>query len=142
MITGNVIKDEADDIVANTPGQVSVHLNDLLGGDKNIGVDNIGKGAVDATENWWGCPQGPADTGGFAAGAVVPLSAHAPPCRSPEAQNPPSLSPSCALPPRALPVRCSSRHHEFFSHQPSACRMTSFSSESTKCRRSRLSAFW
>ena len=64
LITGNVIEDEADDIVANTPGQVNVHLNDLLGGDNNIGVNNIGKGAVDATENWWGCPQGPADTGG------------------------------------------------------------------------------
>jgi hypothetical protein len=59
LITGNVIEDEADDIVANTPGQVNVHLNDLLGGDTNIGVDNIGTGTVDATENWWGCPQGP-----------------------------------------------------------------------------------
>ena len=25
----------------------------------NIGVDNIGTGTVDATENWWGCPDGP-----------------------------------------------------------------------------------
>jgi hypothetical protein len=59
LITGNVIENEADDIVAKTPGQVNVHLNDLLGGDMNIGVDNIGTGTVDATENWWGCPQGP-----------------------------------------------------------------------------------
>ena len=64
VITGNVIEDEADDIVANTPGQVNVHLNDLLGGDNDVGVGNIGTGTVDATENWWGCPQGPADTGG------------------------------------------------------------------------------
>jgi hypothetical protein len=64
VITGNVIEDEADDIVANTPGQVNVHLNDLLGGDNDVGVDNKGTGTVDATENWWGCPQGPADTGG------------------------------------------------------------------------------
>ena len=61
LITGNVIEDEADDIVANTPGQVNVHLNDLLGGDNDVGVDNKGPGKVDATENWWGCPQGPAE---------------------------------------------------------------------------------
>ena len=63
LITGNVIEDEADDIVANTPGQVNVHLNDLLGGDNDVGVDNKGTGTVDATENWWGCPHGP-DKGG------------------------------------------------------------------------------
>jgi Right handed beta helix region len=63
VITGNVIEDEADDIVAKGPGQVNVHLNDLLGGDIHIGVDNKGAGIVDATENWWGCPQGP-DKGG------------------------------------------------------------------------------
>ena len=48
LITGNVIEDEADDIVANTPGQVNVHLNDLLGGDNDVGVDNKGPGKVDA----------------------------------------------------------------------------------------------
>jgi hypothetical protein len=63
VITGNVIEDEADDIVANTPGQVNIHLNDLLGGDINIGVDNKGTGIVDATENWWGSPGGPGEEG-------------------------------------------------------------------------------
>jgi hypothetical protein len=40
---------------------VSCGVPNLLGGD--IGVDNIGTGTVDATENWWGCPNGPG-TGG------------------------------------------------------------------------------
>jgi parallel beta-helix repeat protein len=61
LISGNVIKREAVDIATNTPGQVNIHINNLLGGD--IGVDNIGTGTVDATENWWGCPNGPG-TGG------------------------------------------------------------------------------
>jgi hypothetical protein len=61
VIAGNLIEDEAEDIVTKTPAEVNVHLNDLLGG--NIGVDNIGAGTVDATENWWGCPNGPTTVG-------------------------------------------------------------------------------
>jgi hypothetical protein len=65
LITGNVINDEAVDIATNTPAQVNVHLNDLLG--KRIGVDNIliiqTVGTVDATENWWGSPGGPGTRG-------------------------------------------------------------------------------
>jgi parallel beta-helix repeat protein len=59
VISGNVIDDEADDIVTNTSALVAVHLNDLLGG--QVGIDNIntGGGVVDATENWWGSPAGP-----------------------------------------------------------------------------------
>jgi hypothetical protein len=57
VISGNVIDDEAVDIATKTPAQVNVHLNDLLG--EKIGVDNLGTGTVDATENWWGCPGGP-----------------------------------------------------------------------------------
>jgi hypothetical protein len=58
VITGNVIDDEAVDIATNTPAQVNIHLNDLLG--ERIGVDNLNKGGtVDATENWWGSPRGP-----------------------------------------------------------------------------------
>jgi parallel beta-helix repeat protein len=59
VISENVIDDEAVDIVTNTPAQVAVHLNDLLDG--KIGVDNISASiasTVDATENWWGCPDG------------------------------------------------------------------------------------
>jgi hypothetical protein len=61
LISGNVIEDEAEDIVTQTPAEVNVHFNDLLGG--HIGVDNIGTGTVDATENWWGSPRGPGAEG-------------------------------------------------------------------------------
>jgi hypothetical protein len=43
-----VIKDEADDIVANTPASVDVHLNNFLG--KQIGVNSMGAGTINATE--------------------------------------------------------------------------------------------
>ena len=62
IISGNVIDDEAVDIATNTPAQVNVHLNDLLGGRKTIGVNNI-SATVDATENWWGSPAGPGKGG-------------------------------------------------------------------------------
>jgi len=61
IISGNVIKDEAVDIVANTSALVDAHFNDLLG--KQTGVANIGGGIVNATENWWGCSAGPGANG-------------------------------------------------------------------------------
>ncbi|MGC2201115.1 MAG: right-handed parallel beta-helix repeat-containing protein [Stellaceae bacterium] len=61
VIVQNVIKDEAVDIAANTPALVDVHLNNLLG--KNIGIDNLDSGTVNATENWWGCLGGPGAPG-------------------------------------------------------------------------------
>lgn len=61
VIAGNVITDENFDIAVNTPARVDVHLNDLLGHD--VGIDNLASGAVDATENWWGCPAGPGGPG-------------------------------------------------------------------------------
>jgi hypothetical protein len=61
LITGNVIEEEAVDIATNTPTQVMANLNSLLG--EHIGVDNINKGTVDATENWWGSPRGPGTQG-------------------------------------------------------------------------------
>lgn len=57
VISENVIKNESVDIAANTPTSLDAHLNDLLG--KKIGVENLGGGIVDATQNWWGCPGGP-----------------------------------------------------------------------------------
>ena len=60
VISQNVIEHEGYDIVANTPAQVNPHLNNLLG--NKTGVDNIGKGSVDATENYWACPKGPEDS--------------------------------------------------------------------------------
>jgi hypothetical protein len=61
VISGNVIDQESYDVVSNTPAEVDVHFNDLLG--INIGVDNAGTGTVDATENWWGSPRGPNSKG-------------------------------------------------------------------------------
>jgi hypothetical protein len=62
-VTGTVIiknhfEDEGFNIVFKAPsGLVSAHLNNFSSG---VGVDNMGTGAVDATENWWGCGAGPA----------------------------------------------------------------------------------
>ena len=60
-ISGNIITNEAVDIAISTPSEVDAHLNDLLG--KMIGLDNLGTGTVDATENWWGCANGPGSPG-------------------------------------------------------------------------------
>ena len=59
VIADNVIRNEQVDIAVNTvsPAVVDAHLNNLLG--QQIGVDNLGSGGVDATENWWGCAKGP-----------------------------------------------------------------------------------
>jgi len=58
IIAENVIEDEAIDIAFKAPaGQVNAHLNNFF--NKGIGVDNLGSGSVDATENWWKCPNGP-----------------------------------------------------------------------------------
>jgi parallel beta-helix repeat protein len=80
IISQNVIRDEDVDIAINTPGEVDVHLNDLLDG--KVGVANIcvydytqngeashlpaacASSSVDATENFWGCPNGPGTKGG------------------------------------------------------------------------------
>jgi len=79
VITQNVIRDEDVDIAVNTPAEVDVHLNDLLGG--KVGVANIcvydytfnsatnflpaacANSSVDATQNFWGCASGPAGKG-------------------------------------------------------------------------------
>jgi hypothetical protein len=36
---------------------VGIHLNNFL--DDTVGVDNLGTGTANATENWWACPRGP-----------------------------------------------------------------------------------
>jgi hypothetical protein len=40
---------------------VDVHLNNLNG--SGTGIQNSGAGAVNATENWWGCAKGPGAPG-------------------------------------------------------------------------------
>ena len=58
VISQNVIDHEAFEVVLNTPAQVDIHLNNFL--DDTTGVDNLGAGTSNATENWWACPAGPA----------------------------------------------------------------------------------
>jgi parallel beta-helix repeat protein len=58
VISQNVFEDEAVDVAFKAPsGQVNAHLNDF--NNYAIGVDNLGTGTVDATENWWHCASGP-----------------------------------------------------------------------------------
>jgi hypothetical protein len=65
IISHNVIRDEDVDIAVNTPAEVDIHLNDLLG--EKVGVADvcaldkatICTGSIDATENYWGCRMGP-----------------------------------------------------------------------------------
>lgn len=65
IVAENVIDDEAVDIAFKAPsGQMNVHLNNFM--DKSIGVDNLGAGWIDATENWWKCAKGPGGTNGCA----------------------------------------------------------------------------
>ena len=61
IISGNTITNEDVDVVINTPADVDLHLNNLLGG--QIGVANLGSGTVDATKNYWGCFFGPGTRG-------------------------------------------------------------------------------
>jgi hypothetical protein len=72
IISGNVISGEDVDIAVNTPATLATHLNDLLGG--KVGVANICAldnpsnlkictGAIDASENYWGCRKGPGSKG-------------------------------------------------------------------------------
>lgn len=68
-ITQNVIRDEDIDIAVNTPAEVDIHLNDLLGGKVGVGDvcsfdgASICTGHIDATENFWGCTTGPGGNG-------------------------------------------------------------------------------
>jgi nitrous oxidase accessory protein NosD len=58
VISQNEFEQEAIDVAFDAPsGQMNVHLNNL--NDATTGVDNLGTGTIDATENWWNCPFGP-----------------------------------------------------------------------------------
>jgi Right handed beta helix region len=65
IIARNAISDEDVDVAINTPAEVDVHLNNLLG--EKIGVADVCvfdkatacTGTIDATQNWWGCDDGP-----------------------------------------------------------------------------------
>ena len=57
IIAGNSIQNESYDVGVNVPALVQVEFNNLLG--LQVGVDNLGIGMVDASENWWSCGAGP-----------------------------------------------------------------------------------
>jgi parallel beta-helix repeat protein len=58
LIYGNTITKEAYAIVVNNSDRTVAHLNNLDNTGK-VGVDNTGTGSVDATQNYWGCAEGP-----------------------------------------------------------------------------------
>jgi len=59
-ITANIFQNESISIAVKTSGTVEAHLNNF---DHSIGVDNLDGGKVNATLNWWGCPNGPGASG-------------------------------------------------------------------------------
>lgn len=61
VISQNVIEDEAIDVAIASTMSATVQLNNLGGGAGVIGIQNLGTGAIEATENWWGCSSGPSD---------------------------------------------------------------------------------
>jgi parallel beta-helix repeat protein len=61
VVTLNVIRNQQIGVAVNMPsGDVRVQLNDLQG---PTGVDNLGTGIVNATQNYWGCATGPGQSG-------------------------------------------------------------------------------
>lgn len=69
VISDNIIFDEDIDIAVNTPAEVDIHLNELLGGKIGVGDvcaldgSKLCAGTIDATENYWGCSAGPGGSG-------------------------------------------------------------------------------
>ena len=65
IISQNVFGDESIDVAFKVPsGQANVHLNNFT--TRGIGVENLGTGSIDATDNWWHCPSGPGGKGSCA----------------------------------------------------------------------------
>jgi hypothetical protein len=57
VIARNSFDSEAIDVAFKVPsGQLSAHFNSFSSG---TGIDNLGSGIVDASNNWWNCPIGP-----------------------------------------------------------------------------------
>lgn len=69
VIADNIVLDEDIDIAVNSPAEVDIHLNDLLGGKIGVGdvcaldASKACTGTIDATENYWGCAAGPGGKG-------------------------------------------------------------------------------
>jgi parallel beta-helix repeat protein len=61
QIYGNTISGEEYAIIANSStNPLTVHLNNLTNVGKS-GLDSLSAGTVDATQNYWGCTEGPAN---------------------------------------------------------------------------------
>src|SRR6202050_1166874 len=58
LISGKTITKQAYAIGVNNSDRTVAHLNNLDNTGK-VGVDNTGTGSVDATQNYWGCAEGP-----------------------------------------------------------------------------------
>jgi parallel beta-helix repeat protein len=72
QIVGNKIFDEGVDVVFNAPGALAAHQNSFF---DEVGVANLGAGAVDATLNWWKCSHGPGSPGcGSTEGARIQVA--------------------------------------------------------------------
>jgi parallel beta-helix repeat protein len=71
IISQNRVSNEAIDLwVGNTATDANAFLNDLVGSGA-IGVENAGTGTVTATDDWWGCPQGPGSAGCSSTSGIV-----------------------------------------------------------------------
>jgi parallel beta-helix repeat protein len=74
-ITGTVIaqndfSDESINIAFKAPsGWLTAHFNDFNA--HGIGIENLGSGHIDATENWWGCITGPSSRCSSVVGSAV-----------------------------------------------------------------------
>jgi hypothetical protein len=71
IVAQNDIRDEAIGIAFKAPAgsALIVHFNDL--GSHLTGVDNLGAGWIDATNNWWGCANGPSARCSWAIGGNI-----------------------------------------------------------------------
>ncbi len=81
VIAQNTIVEEMVDVAINTPNEVDVHLNTLLGGQTGVAyICSFDKGTacngrIDASENYWGCAAGPGGSGcTTASGSAVTYS--------------------------------------------------------------------
>lgn len=59
IVAENYVHDESIGVAFNAPAGSTLisHFNGFS--DHETGIDNIGAGSIDATENWWGCARGP-----------------------------------------------------------------------------------
>jgi parallel beta-helix repeat protein len=74
VIIGNIFSGEVADVTFNAPdGTLEVHLNSF--GPNDIGVAAENKGSIDASMNWWGCPDGP---GAVGCGTITGSTVYAP----------------------------------------------------------------